>query len=335
MSEINEHIYSLILAQLSGNATEAELSELEQWLKSDKANGRLYSEVKNTYWCRPNTDSEEKRNQVFNRIKQQIDIPTPQVQVSNKGRGRRLLLTGIAAASVVFALMLGWWMLNDPQQETEIAQLEKFCPRGKKLHFQLPDGSEVWLNADSKLLFPEKFTGAKRSIKLQGEAFFKVKRNVDQPFVVSTQNAVIQVLGTSFNINSRNGNSSTYTTVVSGKVRVSDLQLVNSVDLVKNQHVSISPDGAVGAISVVNANELTGWTNNILFFDDVSLAEVIVELERWYDMDFEVKDSVLLTKQVRAKFENPSIDQILDHISSVLSFNYTIEEGKVLIKSEL
>ena len=261
MSEINEHITALIVAQLSGSASEAELEELHQWLTSDADNARIYTQVKHTYWSRPNQSSNEKRVDVLNRIKQRTEHPIEKQIPPAQPQTRRVFLYG-AAAAILVAFLAGWWFTHNNTVSVQAAQIEKFCPRGKKLHFNLPDGSEVWLNADSKLSFPENFAEDIRSLNLTGEAFFKVKRNVNKPFVVATENARIEVLGTSFNINSRTESNVTKTSVVSGSVKVSDSSCASSVTLVKNQQVEVTTAGELGDIAEVNAEELTGWTSN-------------------------------------------------------------------------
>ena len=158
--------------------------------------------------------------------------------------------------------------------------------RGRQWKMTLPDGSEVWLNAESSLHFPVSFKGQKeRIVQLTGEAYFKVAHNASQPFKVVVGNTVIEDIGTSFNVNAYQDEPNIVTTLVEGIVKVDDIKLK------PGQQASKGEDGDI-KLRVVNTDDYTAWITGQLSLENVSVKELMRQLSRWYDVDIQYKGDV-------------------------------------------
>lgn len=155
-------------------------------------------------------------------------------------------------------------------------------PRGGEFNIVLQDGTEVWLNADSRLIYPVAFHGKERVVTLEGEAFFVVKRDTARPFFVVSGDQKVRVLGTEFNICAYPDESLVYTTLVEGRVavEVGDRKLTlqpgeQSVMDVNDKTLNKQP---------VNVDEFVGWRKNMFVFEDQNLEQIMAKLTRWYDV---------------------------------------------------
>lgn len=155
---------------------------------------------------------------------------------------------------------------------------ELIVPRGGEYALQLADGTQVWLNADSRLRYPERFGTGCREVELSGEACFKVVKDAARPFVVKAGGVDVRVLGTEFNVNAYgNGN---VTTLVSGKVEVSDGR--TTMMLEPGEQVTVKD--AVFSKAEVDTGKVVAWKDGIVAFEDERLEDVMLRLERWYDI---------------------------------------------------
>lgn len=165
-------------------------------------------------------------------------------------------------------------------------------PKGKIYQLLLPDSSKVWLNAASSIRFPTAFAGGERSVEVTGEVYFEVKQNAEMPFYVTvSQRVAIDVLGTSFNVNAYGNEEALRTTVLTGSVRVrmpDQENRSNGVVLKPGQQAQVKQLQVVQSITVVhNANikNVMGWKDGYFSLDDLTLEELMREVERWYDVE--------------------------------------------------
>ncbi|MEM0941866.1 MAG: FecR domain-containing protein [Bacteroidota bacterium] len=204
--------------------------------------------------------------------------------------------------------------------------------RGEKRTVTLSDGSTIQMNYETKIRVPEQFEGDERIVYLTGHAHFDVTRDTERPFIIYTEETKTEVLGTSFDINTK-GKEETEVIVTSGKVIFSEKdQLDNYITLTVNDRAVLSSDHSI-ATSEVDASKLTAWKENKLVFDDQSLKEAIKVLERWYDVEIKVEDPELLLIYFKISLDNPSLKSALDEISFLAQFKYRIEGNTVTIYS--
>lgn len=158
-------------------------------------------------------------------------------------------------------------------------------PRKGQYQLTLPDGTKVWLNAETSLRYPIVFNGAERLVELEGEAYFEVVNNVKQPFVVKSGDQRLQVLGTKFNVHAYPDEKDITTTLVSGKVELSSSLTLKSQMLEPNQQSILQ--NRVFEVDNVDATIYTAWKDGSFRFKGTPLSEVLNQLERWYDLEID------------------------------------------------
>ncbi|NLR80136.1 FecR family protein [Chitinophaga eiseniae] len=154
-------------------------------------------------------------------------------------------------------------------------------PNGGQYQVTLPDGTRVWLNAASSITYPVAFVGKERHVKVSGEAYFEVAQNREKPFTVDVDGkSVVEVLGTSFNVNSYRNEATVKTTLVDGAVNVKAGDKV--VKLRPGQQAAIGNTTGIAVLSNADITKTLAWKNGEFNFDGVDLQTVMRQLERWY-----------------------------------------------------
>lgn len=195
-------------------------------------------------------------------------------------------------------------------------------PRGMDFKVVLPDGSEVWLNAESTIEFPSAFTGEERTVSLKGEAYFKVAHNEQQPFIVNTDKMTVRVLGTEFNFKSYKAEIP-HVSLVKGKVEVLQDETNNiATQLKPGQDAWVDDNGSMH-VREVDTYAVTQWIRGFFYFDDMPLVDILRELSRWYNCG--------------VVFNNPSSMDYKLHFSARRNANLsqTIENLNRLCKSKI
>jgi transmembrane sensor len=245
------------------------------------------------------------------------------------------------AASIAFLLLssVALFYIFNEYNKVEFAQLSpvenitKSTSKGQKLTIFLRDGTRVILNSESELVYPEFFSDSVRMVELKGEAFFEVTRDDTKPFKVLCKNTITEVLGTSFNINSDPETHKVQVALVSGKVRVDVLNdheiLASSVELHPGDAAYIVQERV--NVSSFDHNRTVLWKDGILFFNKVDFNTMIRELESWYGVDIEVHGRANADKKhYSGRFDNESLQNVLESIGFSKDFNYRIT-GKTVI----
>ena len=192
-------------------------------------------------------------------------------------------------------------------------------PRGGEYKLELADGTLVWLNSDSELRYPVKFAGSQRDVWLKGEGYFEVSKNPEKPFRVVVDNMIVKVLGTSFNINAYKDRGNILTTLVSGKVDIQDMSGKSLVVMSPNQQV----DFRHGKISVqeVDVTRFVSWIDGKFYFNDMTLENIMSQLQRWYDIEVFFVDEELksypFTGVIRRDFTAGQIFEIIEKTTRV------------------
>lgn len=201
-------------------------------------------------------------------------------------------------------------------------------PRGGEYKIVLADGSQVWINSQSVLEFPACFVGKERRVRLQGEAYFEVSKNVERPFIVDMGNKEIRVLGTSFNVNDYDGKF--VTTLVSGKVQV----FVNDKDYVLTSSMQVRVEGDDVFVEEVDVREFTAWKDGLFVFKKQKLREVMDILSRWYDVDVFYQNLELQNLHFTGTIQRHSeISGMLKFLEKTDIVKFTLN-GKTLIVSK-
>lgn len=166
-------------------------------------------------------------------------------------------------------------------------------PRGKQFKVVLEDGTEVWLNAESKLHYPQRFAGDERRVELEGEAFFHVAKDAARPFIVQSGTAETRVLGTEFNFRSY-PQESRHVTLVSGSVIVSDSRKENNLQLKPGEDVALDENDGLLVPRKADVNEFTAWKEDLFCFREEKLIDIMKAIGRWYNLEIVFTDEAAM-----------------------------------------
>ena len=168
-------------------------------------------------------------------------------------------------------------------KNAQLAYNTMTTPRARQYNLELSDGTKVWLNASSSIIFPTSFAANERKVILTGEAYFEVAKDKKRPFKVAVNGIQVNVLGTHFNINAYDDEASVNTTLLEGSVLITDK--TKKVLLKPGQQAQKQKSGAITVNDNVNLEEVMGWKNGVFYFENANLQTVLRQLSRWYDVD--------------------------------------------------
>jgi len=238
------------------------------------------------------------------------------------------------AATVSFILIASYFLFtgsNATEQNTHTAKsVARTTTRGQKMDVFLPDGTQVRLNSNSHISYPEKFSDDTREVTLDGEAYFKVTHDATKPFIVHTGNTSTTVLGTSFNVHS--DQKAVTVTLVEGKVDVSTATGVATLS--PNQQAIIKSGSENINTQPVDVANYTAWTTNSLIFDNIPLSEVFATMENWYNVDIEVNSKALNDCIITARYENESLENVMNSLRFMLKVQYQINDHVVVVSGK-
>lgn len=212
--------------------------------------------------------------------------------------------------------------------------VEFFVPYGDCQKVLLADGSTVWVNAGSVLIYPKEFTSSTRSVYLSGEANFHVAKNAKQPFIVKTKHIDVEALGTVFNVQSYPSSAFTIATLEEGSVRV-DLEnkLAPSTVLKPNQQLAYSHNSHQISINTVDAAKLASWKDGYLLFRGAKFEEVVATLERKYNVQINYDAEKFNKQSYYVRFNpNETLDDALSVLSQITGkFKFSVQKSTVYI----
>lgn len=201
-------------------------------------------------------------------------------------------------------------------------------PKGGQYQLMLADGSKVWLNAASSLRFPASFVGKERKVELLGEAYFEVAKNAAMPFKVKVNGMEVEVLGTHFNINSYDNESTIRTTLLEGSVKINKN---NSSSLLKpGEQAQMNKAGEIKIIKDADVEEAIAWKEGKFQFDRADIHDIMRQLERWYDVDVEYQGTIsshfggTISRDV-------NLSQVLNMLHLTGEVRFQVEDRKVVV----
>jgi len=202
-------------------------------------------------------------------------------------------------------------------------------PRGGTYKITLPDGTEVWLNADSKITYPSKFEGDARVVRLEGEAYFHVQTTYDQlnqkiPFRVITDQQEIEVLGTQFNVNAYSEEPSVKTTLLEGRVAIRNQQ--GRVLLLPQQQAVTTTTH--NHIQKVNVDNYVAWRDGKFSFDGKTFKEIMDEIARWYDLKIVYENGIPDEELTGDAYRNQNIHFVIKLLEKVAQVNYKLDVSR-------
>ncbi|HEX2628506.1 MAG TPA: FecR family protein [Chitinophagaceae bacterium] len=362
-----ETFWVLLSKKLSGEATVAELKELEHLISTHPEWQYAIQNLEDLWKHPPKEDQPGDEDAYMLHLHRMTELNIPFGDGQDEppaSRGRKVSMKKWywAAAAIVFFAIAGFVWINNNKgeiKEEAIAQSNEVSTRrGSKSTVHLPDGTIVVLNAGSKLTYNKDFGKELREVTLSGEGFFDVKRMSQKPFVIHTESINIKVLGTVFNVKAYPEDKRTETSLIHGSIEVTmknrpndKIILAPSEKLVVENNTVVDktvtttkgteiPEVSINTLMSVNKlryNEAdssvaeTGWVDNKLVFRDESFEDLVRKMERWYDVDIEISDARLREKRLNGTFEKETIDQALEALKILSPFRYEQTGNKIII----
>lgn len=204
-------------------------------------------------------------------------------------------------------------------------------PRNGEFYVVLSDGTKVWVNSASSLGFRSRFDGKNRIVDLEGEAYFEVAKNANQPFIVRTKTANVRVLGTHFNVKAYADEEYTYATLNEGKVQVSK-GAINEI-LKPNEQLVINNSTAEYRKQEVDASIYSAWTKGKLLFKDERLEDILNSLSRWYDVSVFYPDEELKDRRFSISTNRyDDIQMLLNQMELTNRVVFEINKNAIVVK---
>ena len=373
---IKDRIWTLVSRKLSGEATASELTELNDLIMTE-TNADLYLQAIAEYWNIPTETDEEFIAATYhlhlNRLKEKgFDLAMidkdelhpiyfdDEIEVP-KRRFKRSALVGGLLLSLLTILFFSLYKMDNsnlPATADKMAQSEVSTKSGSRTKIQLPDGSSVWLNGGSKLVYDNKNFGEKiREVTLTGEGYFDIVKNKEKPFIIHANKINIRVLGTAFNVKAYPGEKNTETSLIRGSIEVTMSDRKDKIMMKANDKLIVSNDGmvinaesniaknkaAVVKVPVVSMSHLTlardestiietAWVENKLVFDKESFEEVALKMEKWYGVNIRFADEKLKSQPLTGTFEKETVSEALGALQiSTPIFKYKINNQTISI----
>ncbi len=373
-----ESTWELMVRSLNNEASYAEQQQLNAIFEAKPALFQLYNDIALVWSAPSETDKEyleatyilhEQRMQKmgipFNASAEEKEfIVSPIKKISVKR------LWSVAAIFMVLLFTAVFYFINNNRAIENSPKLSAnyykvATKKGNKSQIDLPDGTKVWLNADSRLNYKNDFGNQLREVYLEGEAYFDVVSNPEKPFIVHTRTANIKVLGTVFNVKCYNTDATLETSLIHGRVEITTsmdperkwvlhpnekLILPNTI---KNNKPEADKKNVIAkSVKLINSDIDTSyaiikkpltylpkdsiaseiaWVANRMTFNDKKLLEVTETMSRWFDVDFEFKKEDSKKIMIQSTFSGETLQQVMEALAYSLNIKYKIQDKKVII----
>lgn len=340
-----EYYIELIYKSFAEPLSVEEQKQLDEWLSISKQNTKEFEAIQKMWSLSANFSKklEVDLDRDFAMLQNRINAS------SKEDEGKTILRSlppiqnrrswwkpmSIAAAVVILAGVFYFLQLN---QNSSVPSLALETQKETK-ELVLADGTKVWLNENSKLTYPESMNGNERRVSLTGEAFFDVAENPNKPFIISTGDVDVKVLGTSFEVNAPSNEKHTIVTVKSGKVAMIANEGNAEAVLTANQKGTYSRIKRKITTSTVKDLNTISWQNQVLDFNDVTLEKALKDIETHFDIKLTLTNTELLKCRFTNIFNEPKLQETLGTISEVFKMklvrvtenSFRLEEGKCQI----
>lgn len=326
---MNDHIADIIAKQLKGQATEADLADLQQWLAADESHRTLYQDLQHIWhesgkaFEQPSFHTAEAWNKLDTAIQQRQSTGTPAESHTPRIFYLKRLAVAAAIAGIIFT---GWYFFTK-----DSITWQTVTASATHQTIFLPDSSEVLLRKGSTLSYPTAFFRNTRSVKLTaGEAWFHVRRAAHQPFVITTSHAEVKVLGTSFIL--QTNTTADEVVVLSGKVSVKEKnKSLEPVVLTSGQGATLDK-ATLRRLNVTDSNYLS-WKTGRLVFNSTPLVQVLHEVEHCYQVPLTLEGTVpqeLHQARITARFEHQPLEQVLEEIRLTTGLQTKNQRGAIV-----
>ncbi len=338
MKEDKKNI-ELLGKYLSGNCSDEERMSVENWLKQSPDNQAVYNEFKQlwSYTAIDNPNSILDVNKGWEELNRRINVAesiTVDLLDRKNISGKRFIYI-LARIAAVFLIAFGLFYVFNSINNQKPENVNYVAAEILQQPLQLEDGSKVYLNKGAKITYPKTFASNNRKISFEGEAFFEIAHNPDKPFIISSGELEIEVLGTSFNLCTCPEGDEMILYLENGKVRFSSINAENGTI---NEQMTLKPgqkgifnktDGTICRSEYENQNYLA-WKTGILVFEKAPLNEVLRTIEQTYNMEI-VSDKSFEGLSLTARFDNEAPKSIFESLHTIFGIDYSINDQTVLL----
>ncbi|AEW01646.1 hypothetical protein A4D02_06485 [Niastella koreensis] len=321
MIQVPEHIILLIESQLKGQLSEADAQTLQQWRAENKSHELIYRQLEKV-WQESGSILQETgydEEQAWNKVDQRL------AQSRNKGTIR--MITRLAAAACIIGLLFiaGWLLYQKRHPAMELVKADQM-----NIPVTLPDGSQVTLRKGATLAYPKAFNSHIREVTLTGEAWFEVQHDKAHPFLIQTTRATMEVLGTSFTINTNDKEDELV--VTTGKVLFSSKTDTAAKQIIyPNQYCTLTNKGF--EVKTQNDPNFLSWKTGIIKFDNTPINQVATVLSNYYNLNIQPDSQLMklpVIPTVTAKFNQQPIDSVLTEIKLLANISNRKQNDTIL-----
>ncbi len=327
-----------LIGYLSGSLNQAERIQVENWIAQSDDNKKSFEQLKQIWnsptqeFPKPNTEAALQK--VLSRINTSEKIAGTITRAEDKKEESvisKLYHSNLFRAAAVILIILSSLFLI--KRSTTNYQPETILAKINKVEIvTLSDGTKITLDAGSTLSYPKTFTGKNRQVYLKGEAYFEVAPDKDSPFVVNASNGLVTVLGTKFNVRAWKNNN-VIVAVAEGRVSLKNPKDENGDEAIvtKGKMSTLIENGNITKPVDVDISKYISWIKREIYFTNVTCKEVLDQLERWYNIKFQIADQSILSNNLTVFIANKPLKENLEVITAVLNVSYKIEAGKVVL----
>lgn len=329
----DEHFYDLMVGYFSDNLSAEEVAELVLWRDSNEANSRLFRQLHTIWMSIPNMEQLAKYDKVLAYKKFMECVHAHQRQRRHRRVMYMMCYAAILLVTVgVFSYL--FYIKGQDMVESRFADISVEAPLGSTTRMTLPDGTQVWLNAGSRITYSQGFGVRERNVKLVGEGYFEVAHNEKLPFHVNSSALKLRVLGTKFDFRDYPDDPNAMVTLVEGRVALgSHADSANREYQLQPNECAVFEKGSKNmTIQSSVAQASRQWTQGVLMFHDTTLREIALTLSRSYHQRIVIADRQLATLNFYATFnrDEQTLTQILDALSATGRIRYKLQ-GKTYI----
>jgi ferric-dicitrate binding protein FerR (iron transport regulator) len=301
---------------------------VSRWFDDDSNEAELKNAIR-LHWIEFSAeaaDNEKDLSTVLSQLKQKIAAEKP---VANfRARIQNFYMRAAAILLLPLFLYSVYSTFFDVPAITNTSTVEIYSPQGARTRFELPDGSQGWLNSGSHLKYATNFRD-NRNVKLVGEAWFEVAHDKKKPFVVSTPSLDVQVLGTKFNVTAFPDEKVTEVVLQEGKVNVTGTKGSFTTEMNPDEKFTYNSELNTSTVQSVNADQFSAWKDGLLVFRNEPLSEVLKRIGRWYNVEIKLNDPELAKFRYRATFREEQVEEVIRLISLTAPIEYTFDSRKV------
>lgn len=306
----------LLYRFFEGHASVEEMKSIKEWAETSEENSKLL----------------RRERKLFNAIILSGRLKRMERQTAKKKNYFiREFLKVASVVVITVGVTAALFSVGKDKDDVNVAMQTITVPAGQRVNLDLPDGSNVWLNAGTRMQYPVSFMKDKREVILDGEAYFEVARNEKCPFVVRTHAMDIEVLGTKFNVEAYSAERTFATSLMQGKVRVKSPVNEKLAVVLLPHYKTVLKDGKL-VVSKIDDYNVYRWKEGLYCFKNKPFARIMEDLERYYDLKIQLDkksiEGVVLTGKFRI---SDGLDYALRVLQKDVAFTYRRDKDNDII----